>query len=228
MNLLSLSIAPIALAIVACETMNAPISSSSFDPLRPPGSSSQSSNSSYGPEYSPGQFVSATIDNTAFYKDKPKDNQDADKLLARGTQMKIVSADSSYVKVELDSGEVGYVPSVMVSTGAAPEVMPLDGAYQVYPPLPNTGGPLEPLPIVDPNGLPPEGAIPAIIDPDAPIVPVAPTLDPVPDLKPVEEAPAPTAGEALDATTDAAKEAAADATEDAADELKEKTAPAGQ
>jgi hypothetical protein len=43
--------------------------------------------------------------------------------------------------------------------------------FQVYPPLPgyNTGGVgSTPLPPLDPSGLPPEGAIPTIIDPGAP------------------------------------------------------------
>lgn len=189
MKLISFGIIPAAMALVACESMNRPINgSSSFDPLTPPGSGMRLADNSYGPELSPGQFVTANIPNTAFYKNKPKGTEDADKLLAQGTNMKIVSNDSSYVKVELDSGEVGWVPSVMVaSANSSPELVPIDGAYQVYPPLPG-GGQFEPLPVIDPNGLPPAGAIPTIIDPDAPIpAPVPPlTIDPIPDLKPTE------------------------------------------
>lgn len=167
--------------------MNAPMTSSSFDPLRPPGSSMGSSQS-YGPEFAPGQFVSAAINNTAFYKNEPKGNEDADKLIDQGSQMKIVSVESNHLKVELDSGEVGYVPTVMVSSGNSDsaDLIPVDGIYQVYPPLPDTG-PVEPLPIIDPGGLPPEGAIPAIIDPDAPLDTTAPGLDPVPDITPSVE-----------------------------------------
>jgi len=191
MKFFSYSLIPAALALAACGGMNSSITStSSFDPLTPPGSGRQPASASYGPQLSPGQFVAANISNTAFYKNKPNANQDADKLLTQGTQMKIVSVDSSYVKVELDSGEIGYVPAVMVSspdTTPTPELLPLDGAYQVYPPLPGATVPLEPLPMIDPGGLPPEGSIPAIIDPDAPVIPSAPpTLDPIPDLKPTE------------------------------------------
>jgi hypothetical protein len=98
--------------------------------------------------------------------------------------MKIVSNDGSYVKVELDSGEVGWVPSVMVSSSSS-DLAPIDGAYQVYPPLPE-GGALEPLPMLDANGQPPGGSIPTIIDPNAPIpAPAAPlNVDPIPDLTP--------------------------------------------
>lgn len=186
---------PATLALVACETLNAPLNSaSSFDPLRPPGTGLQSSSQ---PDNSvkPGQFVTASIPNTAFYKDKPKNNADADKLLDVGTAMKVVSVDSTFIKVELDSGETGYVPSVMINTGAEepPAYLPGDGIFPVYPPLPD-GSTIEPLPIIDPSGLPPGDAIPAIIDPDAPIPePLAPlTLDPVPDLK---ETPAPALAE---------------------------------
>lgn len=191
--MLSLGLIPAALLIVACDTMNAPMSSSSFDPLSPPGSGIQQATASFGPTLAPGSFVNATIENTAFYKEKPKGNADADKLLSRGTHMKIVSSDSTYARVELDSGEIGYVPAVMIQTSEATTPVPelADGAYQVYPPLPDVGS-LDPLPVMDPGGIPPEGAIPAIIDPDAPApLPTAPiSIDPIPDLTPTEPAPA--------------------------------------
>jgi len=178
----------VALGLAACESMNSPVSSSSFDPLRPPGTTIQPASASFGSELSPGQFVSASIPNTAFFKDRPKGNEDATKLIPLGTEMKIISLDSNYVKVELDSGEVGFVPAVMVTspdTSTTPDVLALDGAYQVYPPLPG-GGPIEPLPMIDPGGLPPDGSIPAIIDPDAPVPETPLTIDPIPEMK-VEE-----------------------------------------
>ena len=168
--------------------MNSPITGGSFDPLRAPGTSGEVATTDSDPGLTPGQFVNANIPNTAFYKKRPKGSEDADKLLNINTQMKIISTDSNYVKVELDSGEVGHVPTVMV-TAAAERTKPepplaLDGAYQVYPPLPS-GVSTEPLPVIDIGGAPPSGAIPAIIDPDAPIVGPAPTLNPIPVL-PVE------------------------------------------
>lgn len=185
MKFLPLGVIPAALALVACESMNAPITADgSFDPLAPPGGGIKQVDTGFGSALSPGQFVTASIPNTAFYKKKPKGSEDADKLIDLGTNLKIVSNDGAYVKVELDSGEVGWVPSVMVASPES-EVTPIDGAYQVYPPLPDTGA-LEPLPVIDPNGLPPAGAIPTLIDPDAP-VPYAGsplTVDPIPDLTP--------------------------------------------
>ena len=203
------TVVPVAIAIAACNTMNAPVSSSSFDPLRPPGSNLQQASSNSAPELSPGQFVSANIPNTAFYKNKPKGSEDADKLVSLGTEMKIIEIDSNYVKVELDSGEVGYVPAVMVSAPdmTPPDLLPLDGAYQVYPPLPG-GGPIEPLPVIDPGGLPPDGSIPAIIDPDAPIVTDVPTLDTIPQMnieEPAEEKELDPVAEAVRKKVEAAK-----------------------
>ena len=192
MKILVFSIIPVALSLVACESFNAPLNSSgSFDPLRAPGSGMNNADTSYGPAIYPGQFVTANIPNTAFYKNKPKGSEDADKLLSLGTNMKIVSDDGAYVKVELDSGEVGWVPSVMVSSSSA-NIAPVDGAYQIYPPLPDGGG-IEPLPLLDESGQPPGGSIPTIIDPNAPTPPpTAPlTVDPIPDLTPSAPVPAP-------------------------------------
>jgi hypothetical protein len=204
---------PAALSLVACETLNRPLNSSgSFDPLRAPGSGMNSADASYGPAIYPGLFVTANIPNTAFYKNKPKGSEDADKLLSLGTNMKIVSDDGAYVKVELDSGEVGWVPSVMV-TASSSHLAPIDGAYQVYPPLPDGGG-VEPLPLLDESGQPPGGSIPTIIDPNAPApAPTAPlSVDPIPDLTPSPPEAAP------EAAPEEPKEEPADSAEEKAEE----------
>lgn len=175
-----------ALGIVSCDTMSTPISGGDFDPLRAPGSNT-TRNTSEAPGFKSGQFVRASMNNTAFFKNRPKGDGDADKLLPQGTSMKVVSTSGSYVKVELDSGEVGFVPSVMLEDPNAATVgaTPMPGEFQIYPPIQTGIG--EPLPVIDPAGLPPEGAIPTVIDPDAP----APTT-PVPGLTPTTETfPAP-------------------------------------
>lgn len=190
-----------ALSLAACDTMSGPITRGSYDPLLPAGSSSSNAPvQSVTAAFSAGQFVRASMNNTAFFKTRPSGDADADKLLRRGTSMKVISATSSYVKVELDSGEIGFVPSVMLEDpNAAPQVLKTNpGEYQVYPPLPGAG-PDQPLPPLDPTGLPPEGAIPTVIDPDAPaesapLPPVAPTTEtfpaPVPPVEPkVESTP---------------------------------------
>jgi hypothetical protein len=187
-----------ALSLVACDTMSGPITRGAYDPLLPAGSAGTPAQR-VGPAFSAGQFVRSSMDNTAFYKSRPNGDVDADKLLKRGTSMKVISTANSYVKVELDSGEIGFVPSVMIEDpNAAPQTTTTNpGEYQVYPPLPGTGiG--QPLPPLDPSGLPPEGAIPTVIDPDAPVnpapvPPVTPTTEtfptPVPPVEPKVESP---------------------------------------
>jgi hypothetical protein len=173
--------AAIGMSLAGCETFNQPISGGDFDPLRPPGSNINL-NTNTAPMFKAGQFVRAAMDSTAFYKNRPKGEADADKLLPRGTSMKVISVSDSYVKVELDSGEVGFVPTVMVedpnAAAAAAAMPPLNpGEYQVYPPL---GGFGDPLPVVPPGEAPPEGAIPTVIDPEAPVgtTPVPPVTPP--------------------------------------------------
>ncbi len=184
--------------------MNQPISSGDFDPLRPPGGNiGTPAAATSGPSYTAGQFVRAAIPNTAFYKKRPTGDGDADKLLKQGSSMKVISKSSSYLKVELDSGEIGFVPTVMVEDpNAAPALATtMPGEFQVYPPL--TGDIGGPLPIIDPAGLPPEGAIPTVIDPEAPsLIQPVPTPDiqgadsfatPVPLVEPSAQTP-PAAG----------------------------------
>ena len=67
--------------------------------------------------------------------------------------------------------------------------------------------------IIDANGLPPEGAIPTIIDPDAPVdtsigKPIK--IDPVPELKPSEPEVKPEEAEQPDVTVGSAAEKAAE------------------
>lgn len=196
------------LGLAACDTMTGPITSGDFDPLRPPGGN-VGSGVNTTTAFKAGQFVRASMNNTAFFKTKPKGDADSDKLLIQGTSMKVISNSGSYVKVELDSGEVGFVPSVMLEDPNAASATPLanPGEYQVYPPLPGTGiG--EPLPPLDPTGLPPDGAIPTVIDPDAPanvtpVPPVTPGSETFP--APVEpKVPLPPNGEELEAQGNAA------------------------
>src|SRR6478735_5226715 len=125
------------ITLVACDTMTGPITSGDFDPLRPPGGNIHNPGALASPTFKAGQFVRASMDNTAFFKVRPNGDADADKLLSRGTSMKVISASSSYMKVELDSGEVGFVPAIMLEDPNAVQPATTNpGEYQVYPPLP--------------------------------------------------------------------------------------------
>lgn len=88
--------------------------------------------------FRPGEFVEAAMANTAFFRNKPAGEAEADSLLAIGTPMKVIAIDGSYVKVERDSGEVGYVPEIMLAKegqSLMPEdigpVQPVDGEEPV-------------------------------------------------------------------------------------------------
>ena len=187
----------LALGLSACENLNQPISSGDFDPLRTPGSNANLS-ASNRPLFSAGQFVTAAVENTAVFEHRPNGEMDADKLLPRGTSMKVITLADTYVKVELDSGEVGYVPSVMVedpkAAAAAGSMMPTNpNEFQIYPPPTGVGLPLPPM---QPGEMPPDGAIPAVIDPEAPGQPIPPVTTPTegftaPDPAAAPKTPAP-------------------------------------
>ena len=161
-------ISALAVVLASCETGQL-TTGGNFDPLTAPGGSRTTPLAQTG--LRPGSYVRTSIDNAAFFNKRPKGD----------AEMRVISDDGSFVKVELNSGEVGYVPSVLVSdqnAAAIPTVSP--DAIQVYPALPGS----------IPPGLPDTGSptIPPVIDPDAP---VNPDLPPVPDVPPVpvEEAP---------------------------------------
>lgn len=190
----------IVVALTACDTMDRPITSGDFDPLSKPGSGTPTL-ANPGVVFVAGQFVRAAMDNTTFFKARPKGDSDADKLLTRGTSMKVISHSDTYVKVELDSGEVGFVPTIMLEdpNSAAPGA-PVNrpGEFQVYPPLPGTG---QVVPPALPLAHPPDGAIPTVIDPEAPAVtepfaaPMEPKTGPAPlppnGKEPAEASPPP-------------------------------------
>ena len=156
--------------LVSCDTMNAPIADGEFDPMRTPGAGLSSGSSTSG--IRPGTFVVAAIDNTAFYNQRPGAEADADKLLSRGTSMKVISTSGSFYRVELDSGEVGFVPTVMVED---PNAMADDSGqpFELYP----AGFDVEPLPEFPADV--PVGSVPEVIEPGT---------EPAPDAEP---APAP-------------------------------------
>lgn len=180
------------LGLSGCESLNAPISSSEYNPLSVPGSGPVAAETSRV-NFKPGQYVRTSMQDTGFFRSRPRGNADADRLLGRETRMKVVSSDSSYVRVELDSGEVGFVPAVMVEDISAPadELPPSSGnEFQVYPPIaPVTG--FE-TPTVDPSELPPDDSVPSLMNletpelPDADATPVGP-LEELPPSAPAME-----------------------------------------
>ncbi len=151
------------LVFASCES-NGPIRSS-FDPLDAAGGYGAQTNV-VDTGYRPGEFVSSVTPNTGFYKKRPDGEADADKLLPANTPMKVISDDGSFVKVELDSGEVGYVSTVQVMGQDEAAGTPASGSeVQVWPPPVEGTIPLDTIEEGDP-GVP---TVPTDIDPDAPV-----------------------------------------------------------
>ena len=169
------------LAVVSCES-GGNFSSSGYDPLDAAGGGSRSTNTVSDNSYRPGEFVRAAMDNTAFFKKRPDGNATADKLLPRDTTLKVISDDGSYIKAELDSGEVGFVPVIQVIGQNDTRSTPYGSdAIQVWPPVQDT----IPLPPADGGTTPGSDAptLPPVIDPDAPAeLPALPDDAPTPGL----------------------------------------------
>lgn len=190
-------ISALGLLLVGCET-GGPINSS-FDPLDAAGGYGTQANV-INTGYRAGEFVTAVMDNTGFYKERPEGEANADKLLTAGTSMKVISDDGSFVKVELDTGELGYVSTVQVMGENEGSNLPQSSEVQVWPPV--DGGP---IPVEDPNEADLDvPLVPTDIDPDAPvdepILPdVAPEDDPAVDIPPLPDPVDAGAGEAGEA-----------------------------
>ena len=183
-----------AFAVIGCEDFNRPFSSAGFDPLSAPGGTAGEAPPPMDDGFKPGQFVTAMMPNTAFFLKKPGADAEADRLLSRGASMKVVANSGSFLKVELDSGEVGFVPSIMVEDPNAAPILDADGnPYSVY----LLDGDFETLPEAPPGGNPPSGALPTVIDPTAPPVDGGnPGIDTIPNLPSAEEStPDPVEGE---------------------------------
>lgn len=183
-----------AFLFASCETGEV-TTSSEFDPLMTPGSNRAAVSKRSG--FRPGDFVRTSMDNVAFFKQRPTGDAEADKTLAGNTSVKVISDDGNYVKAELDSGEIGFILSVQLTdmkSNLAPATLGSGNEIQVYPPLPGSVPP-----VIDPN-VP---SIPPVIDPGAttpaplPADPnAAPPLEnpnppPAPPLPPVESTPLP-------------------------------------
>ena len=186
----------------ALKNVQKPLSSDgSFDPLTSPGSqkkksSSSSSSSSFSAptsvSYTPGQWVETSMPNSTFFSAIPKGNATADKVLQAGVPLKFISSKGSYVKVELDSGQVGYIPEIMVIerspsgavTPSAPPLPPVDNTVPTSTPfVPPSVLPEAPVNPAD-NVLPEIPTIPneSPVIPSAPATPTVPTVPAVPDV----------------------------------------------
>ena len=135
-----------------------------FDPLESPGSSSGMAQvEDTGPRYETGQFLETTMPNTAFFGGIPKANEQPMRTLASATPLRVISTQGTYVKVELESGEIGFVPAIMVGEKPSPDEIPI---------VPVTPGNVLPQPTVGPDGLAPEPEIAPLSVEEASTVPL--------------------------------------------------------
>lgn len=183
-----------------------------FDPLRSPGSTlksySSSSSSSTArksvmvaptsPSYKAGQWVETSMPNATFFRKIPKGNARADKVLKVATPLKVISSKSTYIKVELDSGDVGYVPEIMLVERPSSPVKPSSSPIAPVPEFGSVPPPVEPGNVAPapapkiPSVAPPVPTVPTV--PTLPPVPVAPTLPDAPPVPNVSTPPVPESG----------------------------------
>ena len=195
-----LTLGSLAIALASCgsfKNLQQPLSGGGdFDPLSSPGSARQNGSAVVAPSspnYTRGQWVETSMSNATFFRIIPKGNASADRVLDVATPMKVVSSKGTYVKVELDSGEVGYVPEIMVIERTTLST-PVPGVPD-YGPVP---------PPVEPGilglGVPPPPEIPG----NPPPVPEVPSLPSAPNLPTVPSAPAPSIPESVSTVPDIA------------------------
>ncbi|MBK1832885.1 hypothetical protein [Roseibacillus ishigakijimensis] len=179
-------------ALVSCgqitSSLQEPISSE-YSPLDGPNSPRVRSQSfqQTGPSYDAGEWVETSVPNATFFNKIPKGSATADKVLALGSPLKVVSTKGTYLKVELEGGSVGYVPAIMVaeptnSSDSTPFLPPppsqplqrSSGADEFAPPS------LEPAPLQDSG----DSVIPPPSNYSENTVPLAP--EPSPERSPGE------------------------------------------
>ncbi len=174
---------------ISCESLNQPLSNSSgFDPLGTPGAqSTREIVKDTGPRFSAGSFVNTSIPDSAFFRSVPRGNASADRLLSSGESVKVIGQEKSYVKVELEDGSIGYIPSMMLAEplSSNARIVAGSGATSALPlEIPDL-----PEPIEDPGN--PDDAAPLLpnFDDDTPVAPLPQggALSPLPKPSAVEE-----------------------------------------
>jgi len=199
----------------ALKNMNQPLGDSGYDPLDGPGKTKAGSQPGSvkvtGPKYTPGQWIETAMPNSTFFRTLPKGNATADKVLPAGTPLKFIKTQSSFAKVELNSGDVGFVPAIMVAERRSPGEIPIvpgvpsyTGSVSDLPPLPeSTGIPADGVSL--PSGIAPppvDGSVPPIVSPDSaapqPVTPPPVNTTPLPDLPPPPEVPGITEPQPID------------------------------
>lgn len=151
---------------------------STYDPLDPAGGT-RSEVDVVQSGYRKGQFVETIMDQAAFFNQRPDGEAEASQLLPAATVMKVIDDDDSFIKVELDSGKVGYVSTVQVAPRGEVSAV----GMQSWPPtdaelpLEAAAGGDDSTPIIPLDVSPDEEvAAPEVPEPAADPTPLAPQL----------------------------------------------------
>ncbi len=170
------SLASAGALLVSCSSINQPLSSDGSNPLDPPGRTSTAEEDPYGPHFTPGTFLQTVSPKTALFSTFPKGNDQPAKTLSDHTDVKVISTKGSYVKVEVvDTGEVGYVPSVMLGEKRSPNEVPVTPGASEMPASPGVAP--------EPEASAPEAT--PVVPPPTPELEV-PTVAPEPEIPGIE------------------------------------------
>ena len=112
--------------LVSCSNSYQPSSSSDRGWSGPPRAIPADELDDYGPDFTPGSYLQTINPSSPFFMSYPRIEDQPYKLLPDSTQVKVVSLKGSYAKVEVvRSGEVGYVPSIMLGEKRSSNEVPL-------------------------------------------------------------------------------------------------------
>ncbi len=177
-----------------------------YDPLMAPGAQRGGGQLVQTETYRSGEWVRTSVAGASFFRKLPRGNARADQLLRKGTPMRVISTKGSYLKAQLESGDVGYVPGIMVegrtASSSKRKTTKRRAKKKVPKKIPDYG---DVPPIIDPTDpedvtVPTDSTIPpAPTDlpdappavPDVPSIPDVPTVPEVPEIPEVPETPAP-------------------------------------
>jgi hypothetical protein len=173
-NLLTLlALASVSVALVSCDSFNKPLGGGDgYNPLDGPGGQTAAQEDPYGPAFTPGTFLQTVSPNTALFNKFPKESDQPNKTLPDYTDVKVISTKGSYVKVEVvDTGEVGFVPSVMLGEKRSANEIPVTPGAGDIPVTPGMAP--EPEVPSDVPAVAPEPEIPGleppqVVDPTQP------------------------------------------------------------
>ena len=89
------------------------------NPLDSPGSQRRGADPLSEPKYAPGSYVEVIDANAGLFNGFPDTATQAGRQLALGTPLKVIGERGSYLRVETAEGEIGFVPTIMISDSSA-------------------------------------------------------------------------------------------------------------